>query len=68
MSNTKKLWYSNTENAGTLTRAKVTAEIRRITKMKAPVTDKMTQVRTLIDRYFKAGCNEDFLNANLPVN
>ena len=67
MRKTKKSWFSENENAGlSLTREELTSEIRRITALKAPIADKMREIRNLIEYYFKIDSNEELLNANLP--
>jgi len=65
MEQSKKLWFSENGNIK-LTRKKLTNEIRRISALKAPLADKMQDIRFLIESYFKADSNEEFLNANMP--
>ena len=48
-----------------LSRKKLMAEIRRIALLKEPVKDRMTEIRQLIEQYFKCYNNDEGLNANL---
>jgi len=59
------MWFSENSDAR-ITRKKLTGEIRRIAAMKAPVSEKMQEIRYLIEQYFKIESNEELLNANLP--
>jgi hypothetical protein len=57
---------SGRSHGAILNRRKLMAEIRRIARLKAPLKDKMNEIRHLIDQYFKFNGNEESLNANLP--
>ena len=65
MKQANKSWFSENENSK-LTRKKLTSEIHRISALKAPLRDKMQEIRYLIEAYFKMDSNEEFLNANMP--
>jgi len=65
--NVKKIWFSEEGIADiTLTREKLKSEIQRIKRSRSQATDKILEIRYLVDQYFTAGCNEELLNANLP--
>ncbi len=66
MKNAKKTSSTGERIADTiLTKRRLTAEIRRIGHLKAPLTEKMRDTRYLIEQYFRMAGNEDMLNANL---
>ena len=60
-----KPWFSENADAK-LNRKILTAEIHRIAALKGPLSEKMQEIRYLVESYFKIGSNEEMLNANLP--
>jgi len=57
----RKIWFSEFAEAK-LTRERLIAEIRRVSRLKIPVSEKMHEIRYLIEGYFKMDCNEEFLD------
>ncbi len=68
MKKAKKIWFFENEKSDTtvLMRKELTSEISRIAGLKAPLKEKMFEIRYLIEQYFKFNGNEESLNANLP--
>ena len=67
MEDVKKIWFPEKGVSDiTLTKEKLTSEIRRIGRLKMPVGDKILESRYLIEQYFQLSNNEELLNANLP--
>lgn len=68
MENVKRIWIPEKGTTDiTLTKEKLMSEIRRIKRLKSPVTDKILEIRYLVEQYFKLDGNEEVLNANLPL-
>ena len=67
MKNASKIWFSEKGITDIkLTRKNLISEIRRIKRLKSPVTDKLLAIRYLVEQYFQIDGNDDLLNANLP--
>jgi hypothetical protein len=67
MKNVKTIWFPEQGLVDiTLTRDRLITEIRRIKRLKTPITDKILEIRYLVEQYFSADSNEELLNANVP--
>ena len=68
MAQDKRSPVSDNEITGIISnKEKLMAEIRRIKNLRGPVTDKIGQIRELVDQFFHIAGNEERLNANLPL-